>query len=77
VGIAALYTQTGTLYFLKTLGSPEKMECWRRTASPIAGLSWAGLIGILIFIGTVGKSAHSRCKSGYRTQWKARRPFQP
>jgi NADH-quinone oxidoreductase subunit L len=57
LGIAALYTQTGTLNFLQTLGSPEKMEMLATTASPIAGLSWAGLIGILIFIGTVGKSA--------------------
>jgi NADH-quinone oxidoreductase subunit L len=57
LGIAALYTQTGTLNFLQTLGSPEKMEMLAATASPIAGLSWAGLIGILIFIGTVGKSA--------------------
>lgn len=57
LGIAALYSVTGTLNFQATVGNPEVMAQLAAAASPITGLSWAGLIGILLFIGTVGKSA--------------------
>ena len=57
LGIAALYSVTGTLNFQATVGNPEVMAQLAAAASPIAGLSWAGLIGILLFIGTIGKSA--------------------
>ncbi len=57
LGIAALYSLTGTLNFMETLGNPDVMAQLAAAASPIGGLSWAGLIGLLIFIGTVGKSA--------------------
>jgi NADH-quinone oxidoreductase subunit L len=57
LGIAALYSLTGTLNFREIFGNPEVMQALTTSISPVFGLSWAGLIGLLIFIGTVGKSA--------------------
>lgn len=57
LGIVALYSLTGTLNYQQVLGNPEVLHQLATSLSPVLGLSWAGLIGILIFIGTVGKSA--------------------
>ena len=57
LGLAALYSTTGTLNYREILANPLVLAELAAAVSPIAGLSWAGLIGILIFIGTVGKSA--------------------
>jgi NADH-quinone oxidoreductase subunit L len=56
LGIAYIYSATGTLSFKEIL-SPDVLEMLVQKSSPIAGLTAAGLIGILIFIGTIGKSA--------------------
>ena len=57
LGIAALYSITGTLNFHEIFSNAALMKGLTETVSPVFGLSWAGLIGLLIFIGTVGKSA--------------------
>jgi len=57
LGIAYLYSQTGTLSFRAILFNEEVLHHLASTDSYIAGLSVAGLAGILLFIGTVGKSA--------------------
>jgi NADH-quinone oxidoreductase subunit L len=57
LGLAALYSLTGTLNFQAILGNQQVLNQLAAAASPISGLSWAGLIGLLLFIGTVGKSA--------------------
>lgn len=57
LGIVALYSATGTLNFRDILYNAELLEQLASTPSVIAGLSAAGLIGLLLFIGTVGKSA--------------------
>ena len=57
LGIAALYSLTGTLNYREILSNPAVLGKLASSASPIAALSWAGLIGLLIFMGTVGKSA--------------------
>jgi NADH-quinone oxidoreductase subunit L len=58
LGIAYLYSMTGTLSF-RAIFSEDTLKML--TATPAVGgflgLSAAGLIGILLFIGTVGKSA--------------------
>ena len=56
LGIVALYTATGTLNFQEILRSPETLNRLAETPA-ILGLSLAGLIGLLLFAGTVGKSA--------------------
>jgi len=56
LGIAFLYTATGTLSF-KTIFSEEVLHVLAVTPTPILGLSAAGLIGLLLFVGAVGKSA--------------------
>ena len=56
LGIAFLYSATGTLSF-QQIFRPEVLHVLATTATPFFGLSAAGLIGLLIFIGTVGKSA--------------------
>src|SRR5690606_4130880 len=55
-GIVYLYTQTGRLDF-QTLLSPDTLAALSAAPSVIAGLSVAGLAGLLLFAGTVGKSA--------------------
>ncbi|MCS7246763.1 MAG: NADH-quinone oxidoreductase subunit L [Anaerolineales bacterium] len=57
LGIAYLYSQTGTLNFRAILYNPEVLHALASAPSYISGLSAAALIGILLFIGTVGKSA--------------------
>jgi len=57
LGIAYLYSQTGTLNYREIFYNPEVLNHLAETPSYIVGLSTAGLIGLLLFIGTVGKSA--------------------
>ena len=56
LGIVYLYTQTGRLDF-ETLLSSDTLNALAVTPSVVKGLSVAGLAGLLIFAGTVGKSA--------------------
>ena len=57
LGLAIFYTVTGTLSFQEVLNNPQILTILATTISPVLGLSWAGLIGLLLFFGTVGKSA--------------------
>jgi len=57
LGIAYLYSATGTLNFQEILRDPEMLHKLAETSSGFLGLSVAALIGILLFIGTIGKSA--------------------
>jgi NADH-quinone oxidoreductase subunit L len=57
LGLVALYSMTGSLNYQEILSNPVVLNTLAETPSPVLQLSWAGLIGILIFIGTVGKSA--------------------
>jgi NADH-quinone oxidoreductase subunit L len=56
LGIAYLYSSTGTLTF-QAIFTEETLTRLAEINSGILGLSAAGLIGLLLFIGTVGKSA--------------------
>jgi NADH-quinone oxidoreductase subunit L len=56
LGIAFLYSATGTLSF-RQIFTEETLHVLATTMTPVLGLSAAGLIGLLLFIGTVGKSA--------------------
>src|SRR5512139_943042 len=56
LGIAYVYSQTGTLSF-RELFEPATLEKLATTPSYVVGLSVAGLAGLLLFAGTVGKSA--------------------
>ena len=57
LGIAYLYTKAGTLNFHQIFFNEEFLNHLASEPSGYFGLSAAGLIGILLFIGTVGKSA--------------------
>ncbi len=57
LGLAGLYWATGTLNYREIFGNPEILASLASSPSGILGLSLAGLYGILLFIGTVGKSA--------------------
>src|SRR3990172_8388928 len=57
LGIVALYSATGTLNFREILYNEHVLEMLATTSSGVLGLSLAGLIGLFLFIGTVGKSA--------------------
>jgi len=57
LGIAFLYSVTGTLSFREIFTNEELMHALGTTATPVLGLSVAGLISLLLFIGTIGKSA--------------------
>jgi NADH-quinone oxidoreductase subunit L len=57
LGIVALYSVTGTLNFHEILRNHALLETLASTSSGYFGLSVAGLIGILLVIGTIGKSA--------------------
>ena len=58
LGIAYLYAETGTLSFREILYNHEVLEHLATTPAIIfGGLSAAGLIGIFLIIGTIGKSA--------------------
>ncbi len=56
LGIAFLYSATGTLTFSEIF-TEETLHHLAGISTPILGLSGAGLIGLLLFIGTIGKSA--------------------
>ncbi|MEA4908065.1 MAG: NADH-quinone oxidoreductase subunit L [Anaerolineaceae bacterium] len=56
LGLVALYTQTGSLRYGEVLSSATLSQL-TSSISPVFSLSWAGLIGLLLFAGTVGKSA--------------------
>ncbi|MAU08947.1 MAG: NADH-quinone oxidoreductase subunit L [Anaerolineaceae bacterium] len=60
LGIAYLYSVAGTLNFRDILFDPQKLEMLAGTPAIIFG-SWgfsaAGLIGTLLIVGTIGKSA--------------------
>ncbi len=56
LGLAYLYTQVGSLSYADIF-NPETLHHLATTAAPALGMSAAGLIGLLLFIGTVGKSA--------------------
>ena len=55
LGIAFVYSFTGSLSF-KDIFKPEMLQALAATPA-FFGLSAAGIIGLLLFIGTVGKSA--------------------
>jgi len=57
LGLAALWTITGSLSYQDIFGNEAVMHVLATTTSPVFGLSWAGFIGLLIFMGVVGKSA--------------------
>jgi len=56
LGIAFVYSATGTLSFHEIF-EPQVLHTLASVTTPILGLSAAGLIGLLLFIGTIGKSA--------------------
>ena len=57
LGIVYLYSQAGTLSFRDILYSPAVLQRLATTPSVIAGLAVSHLVGLLLFAGTVGKSA--------------------
>src|SRR5262249_41158264 len=61
IGIAWLYSFTGTLKFRDILYNADMLEKLNVLAFPnvawLSGLTVAGAIGVLLFLGTVGKSA--------------------
>ncbi len=60
LGIAYLYAATGTLSFREILYNAQTLEALAATPAILfggMGLSAAGLIGIFLIIGTIGKSA--------------------
>lgn len=57
LGLAYLYSVTGTLSFREILFNEATLEMLATTPSVIPALSTAGLVGLLLFVGTVGKSA--------------------
>ena len=56
LGIALLYSLNGSLSY-RDIFQPEFLSRLASATTPIFGLSAAGLIGLLLFIGTIGKSA--------------------
>src|SRR5512141_615577 len=57
LGLAFLYSATGTLNYRAIFYNEEVLHVLSTTMTPIFGLSAAGLIGLLLFIGTIGKCA--------------------
>ncbi|HSO27820.1 MAG TPA: NADH-quinone oxidoreductase subunit L, partial [Anaerolineales bacterium] len=57
LGLVYLYTQAGTLNIRAIFYNEELLAHLAESPSYIVGLSAAGLIAILFFIGTIGKSA--------------------
>jgi len=57
LGISFLYSATGTLSFRAIFTNEELMNKLAEPNTALFGLSAAGMIAILLFIGTVGKSA--------------------
>src|SRR5829696_7481503 len=56
LGIAYLYSATGTLTF-REIFTEDILQTLAKVPSGFLGFSAAGMIGLLLFIGTVGKSA--------------------
>jgi NADH-quinone oxidoreductase subunit L len=56
LGIVYVYSATGTLSF-REIFQPQVLHTLASVPTPVMGLSAAGLIGLLLFIGTIGKSA--------------------
>jgi NADH-quinone oxidoreductase subunit L len=56
LGIVFVYSATGTMSF-REIFQPQVLHTLASVPTPIFGLSAAGVIGLLLFIGTVGKSA--------------------
>jgi NADH-quinone oxidoreductase subunit L len=56
LGLALLYSRTGSLAYADIF-RPEMLEELATTASGVLGLSVAALAGLLLFAGTIGKSA--------------------
>ncbi len=56
LGIVFLYSATGSLSY-RDIFQPQVLHTLASVSTPILGLSAAGLIGLLLFIGTIGKSA--------------------
>ncbi len=57
LGVVYLYFTTGTLNYTEIFHNPDLMQAMGSTPSMIAGLSVGGMIGLLLFIGVIGKSA--------------------
>jgi NADH-quinone oxidoreductase subunit L len=57
LGLVFLYQATGTLNYREIFYNEETLHLLATTMTPIFGLSAAGLIGLLLFIGTIGKSS--------------------
>ncbi len=57
LGLAYLYSVTGTLNYREIFYNHEVLTRLAEMPSYIMGFSAAGLIGLLLFIGTIGKSA--------------------
>jgi NADH-quinone oxidoreductase subunit L len=57
LGLAYLYSATKTLNYREILFNEQVLETLATSPSGFLGLSAAGLIGILLFMGTIGKSA--------------------
>jgi NADH-quinone oxidoreductase subunit L len=57
LGVVYLYSATGTLNYRQILYNGAILEKLTSTPTVFLGMSAAGLIGLLLFIGTVGKSA--------------------
>jgi len=57
LGVVYLYAQTGTLNYRDIFYNEATLHTLATTPSGILGLSTSGLIGLLLFIGAVGKSA--------------------
>src|SRR5512146_3058351 len=56
LGIAFIYSATGSLSY-NDIFKPEVLHTLATVPTPIFGLSAAGRMGLLLFIGTIGKSA--------------------
>ncbi len=56
LGIAFVYSATGSLSY-HDIFQPQVLHTLAAVPTPILGLSAAGLMGLLLFIGTIGKSA--------------------
>ena len=57
LGIVYLYSQVGSLNYREVFYDPEVLHRLATTPTGFLGFSTAGLIGLLLFIGAVGKSA--------------------
>ena len=74
LGIMWLYHASGTLLFYDNGNGLHGTDCADENghAGDVRRLGGPAAIGILIFIGAMGKSGQCRCTSGCRTRWKAR-----